>query len=176
MKKIILTLFVISALAAAARASAIVGADVGYLADSKEAYFSSRIGYELAVRSNVSHQLELEVGYTETEEAGASADLLPVTVNYRVQGGLDRGFGYYAGAGLGFARTRVDGVSIGGPVRLSDNSFAAQAFAGITYQATPAVTLSVGAKYIRISDVNLAGTTFEVDDDVALSAGISFKF
>jgi opacity protein-like surface antigen len=104
------------------------------------------------------------------------ADLLPVTLNYRLQGGLQGAFGYYAGAGAGFARTRLDGASINGPVRLSDNSFAAQAFAGVTYQASPTITLNLGAKYIWIDEVKFGGTRFEVDDDVAFSAGISLKF
>lgn len=73
-----------------------------------------------------SHQLELEVGYTQAKEAGLDADLLPVTLNYRLQAAGRGKFGYYAGLGAGFARTAIDGVSIFGPVRLRNTSFAAQ--------------------------------------------------
>jgi outer membrane protein W len=175
MKKLLISLFLASGLAASAQ-TLVTGLDVGYLLDSEEAYTTGRLGWQFKANETYTHQLELEVGYTETTEAGGSADLLPVTVNYRLQGTTSGAFGYYFGVGAGFARLGVDGVSTGGSVRLRDTSFAAQGFAGITYQASPAVTLSLGAKYLWIDDVTLASTSFEVGDDIALSAGISIRF
>ncbi len=176
MKKLLTALFIITGLAASAQAVIIVGADAGYLLDSEEEYLSARLGFEFKATEKASHQLELEVGYTEAEEAGLEADLLPVTLNYRLQAAGNGGFGYYAGVGAGFARTSIDGVSIFGPVRLRDTSFAAQGFAGVTYQVGPSTTLSLGAKYIWVDDADFAGTTVEVGDDVALQAGFSFRF
>lgn len=176
MKKILFTLLVAAGLSVSARALVTTGADVGYLFDSKEAYYTGRVGLELNHSLTLSHQLEVEVGYTKSEESGADGSLLPVTLNYRLQGDMADGWGYYAGLGAGVARTRVDGVSINGPVRLHDTSFAAQAFAGVEYRFTPAAAATVGLRYIWIDDVKLAGTRFEIGDDVAVSAGLSFKF
>lgn len=176
MKKFLTTLLVLSGLAASAQAAVIIGVDAGYLIDSEEEFVSARVGFELANTNAFSHQLELEVGYTEDKEFGAKADLLPVTVNYRFVAPSSGAWGYFAGIGAGMARARIDGVSIVGPVKLRDEAFAAQAFAGVTYQAGHNVTLSLSAKYLWIDDVNFAGTSVEVGDDVALSAGISFKF
>lgn len=176
MKKFLTTLLVLSGLAASAQAAVLVGVDAGYLIDSEEEFVSARVGFELSRANAFSHQLELQVGYTEDEEFGAQADILPVTVNYRLAATTTGPWGYSLGAGAGFARSRIDGVSINGPVKLRDESFAAQAFAGVTYAAGSSVTLSLGAKYIWIDDVNFAGTDVEVGDDVALTAGISFQF
>ena len=176
MKKLISTLIVISGLAASAQAAVIVAADAGYLVDAEEEYLTARVGFEVARSGEFSHQLELEVGYTEDKEYGIKADILPVTANYRFTATTTGPWGYYAGVGAGFARSRIDGASIFGPVKLSDESFAAQAFAGVTYAASDRVALSLGAKYLWIDDVNFAGTSVEVGDDVAVSAGISFKF
>lgn len=175
MKKTLIALFIATGLAASAQA-VVIGADAGYLLDSQEEYLSARFGYEFKARETHAHQLELEVGFTRDSEAGLDAELLPVTLNYRLVAAGNGKFGYYAGLGAGFARTSIDGVSIFGPVRLRDNSFAAQGFAGVTYQAGPSTKLSLGAKYIWVDDANFAGSTVEVGDDVAIQAGISFQF
>jgi opacity protein-like surface antigen len=175
MKKLLTALFIITGLAASAQA-VIIGADAGYLLDSEEEYFSARVGFEFKATEKASHQLEVEVGYSEAEEAGLEADLLPVTLNYRLAAAGNGKFGYYAGLGAGFARTSIDGVSIIGPVRLRDTTFAAQGFAGVTYQVGPSTTLNLGAKYIWVDDANFAGTTVEVGDEVAVQLGFSFRF
>lgn len=175
MKKILTLLFIVTGLAASARA-VIIGAEAGYLLDSEEEYVALRAGFEFKAVGPASHQLELEAGYTNEKEGGLKADLLPVTLNYRLQMAGTGKWGYYVGAGAGFARATIDGVSIFGPVRLRDNSFAAQGFAGVTYQAGPSTTLTLGAKYIWVNDMNFAGSTVEIGDDVALQAGFSFRF
>lgn len=176
MKKLLLSSLLALGLGASAQAAVTTGADVGYLFDSEEAYYTGRLGFEFNHSLSYSHQLEVEVGYTQTSEAGGDASLLPVTLNYRLQAEAAGPWGYYAGLGAGFARTRVDGVSIGGPVRLHDSSFAAQAFAGVEYRFTPAAAATVGLRYIWVDDVKLAGTSVKIGDDVALSAGLHFKF
>lgn len=176
MKKILTaSLLLLTALTASAQ-TVVTGAEAGYLLDSEEAYLSGRVGLELRANGPFSHQLEIEVGYTDKKEFGVKADLLPVTLNYRLVVSGPQRVGWYLGGGAGFARTRMDGVSIGGPIKLRDESFAAQGFAGLTYQAGPSTTLSLGAKYIWIDDVTLAGTRFSVEDDVGLTGGITFRF
>jgi outer membrane protein W len=175
MKKILTALLIATGLAASAQA-VIIGADAGYLFDSEEEYLSARLGFELKANGPASHQLELEVGYTDEEEGTLKADLLPVTLNYRFHTAGTGKFGYYAGIGAGFARASIDGVSIFGPVRLRDTSFAAHGFAGVTYQVGPSTTLNLGAKYIWVDDMTFVGSTVEVGDDVAIQAGFTFKF
>jgi len=80
--------------------------------------------------------------------------------------------GFYGGAGLGASRIEISGWG------LKDEtwSFTAQAFAGLEYRATPAVSLTVGARYVWIDDATLVGITAEVGDDVAVEAGIRIRF
>ncbi len=175
MKKLLTALFITTGLAVSAQA-VIIGADAGYLLDNEEEYISARLGFEFKATERASHQLELEIGYSVAKEFGLKADLLPVTLNYRLQIPGSGKLGYFVGAGAGFSRTTIDGVSIIGPVRLRDTTLALQGFAGLTYQAGPSTTLNLGAKYIWIDDANFAGTSVEVGDDVALQAGFSFRF
>lgn len=175
MKKILLPLFLATALAASAQ-TLVTGADVGYLIDSDETYFSGRFGWQFKANETFSHELGAEVGYTRATEAGGKASLMPVTANYRLASVISGNVGYYFGAGAGFARVRADGVSTSGPVTLRDTSFAAQGFAGLIWQATPAVAFTAGAKYIWIDDVRLAGTSVEIGDDIAFSLGLQVKF
>ncbi len=176
MKKVLFPLFLIAGLSSATHASVIVGTDVGYLLDRQEAYVTARVGLELQRTDSVSHQLALEVGYTETKTAGAEANLLPVTLNYRLAGETAGPWAYYAGLGAGLARTSVDGVSTGGSVRLRDESFAAQAFAGIEYRLTQVAAVTAGLRYLWIDDVTLASGDYEIGDDVAVSVGFRLRF
>jgi hypothetical protein len=176
MKKLLLPLLFLSSVLAASAQTFVTGVDIGYLLDDEETYYSGRIGWQFKANETYSHQVELEVGYADSRLASFKADLTPVTVNYRLSSITSGKFGYYVGAGAGFARAALDGVGIAGPVRLRDTVFALQGFTGFTYQASPAVALNVGAKYIWADDASFAGTSVEIGDDVALSAGISIRF
>jgi opacity protein-like surface antigen len=177
MKKLISVLLLATGLAASAQAAVILGADVGYLVDGEEAYYSARLGYAFKADPALVHHLELEVGYTEQKDSGVTGEFLPVMVNYRAETIAARRLGFYFGAGAGFARTDVSVPGSGvWSVSDSNNSFAAQAFAGVSIKASDSVALHLGAKYIWIDDVELLGVDVDVGDDVVLSAGISFKF
>jgi len=187
MKKLVVSALVATLLALPARA-VIVGASVGYLTDSKEAYYTARVGAEFANADRVSHLGELEVGYTEKKESipltvGAlsgrmrvKGDITPLMLNYRAEIAGNDIFGGYAGAGLGTAHVSVSGSGLGVSVSDSDNAFAWQAFVGLTYKPTTATSIHVGVRYIRINDVTIQGVRAEIGDDTALEAGISFKF
>jgi hypothetical protein len=176
MKKFVSLALIAASLAVSARAL-VVGADAGYLVDSEEEYISGRIGHAFASNDSLVHHVELELGYTSEKEAGAKGSLLPVTVNYRAQSIAANKLGFYYGLGAGIARTKVSGPGSGVPtISDSGTSFAAQAFVGLSYQLTDTSAFHVGAKYIWIDDVKLLGSSFDVGDDVALSAGFSVKF
>lgn len=177
MKKLISLLLLSTALAASARAAVVIGADAGYLVDAEDEYFSARVGYAFKADPALVHHLELEVGYTEQKDSGISGEFVPVTVNYRGETIAAKRLGFYFGAGAGFARTDVSTPGSGvWSISDSNNSFAAQAFAGVTFKATDSFALHLGAKYIWIDDVELLGVDVDVGDDVALTAGLSFRF
>ena len=171
MKQFVSIALVAAALAVSARAIT-VGADVGYLIDSEEVFTSGRIGQVLRSGDSLSHQVELEVGYTSQTESGVKGSFLPVTVNYRAESIAANKLGFYYGAGAGFTRTKVSGFGISD----TGTSFAAQGFVGASYQVTDTTSLHLGAKYLWIDDVKLLGSKIEVGDDVVLSAGLSVKF
>lgn len=175
MKSFLLPLFLASALVASAQ-NVVAGFDVGYLIDADETYTTGRVGWEFKANETFAHQLGLEIGYARATEAGGKATLLPVTANYRLESTVSGNLQYYFGVGAGVARLRADGVSTGGPVTLRDTSFAAQGFTGLNWNFSPRAAFTLGARYIWVDDVNLAGTTVEVGDDIALSAGFSFRF
>lgn len=175
MKKFLLPLFLASVVAVSAQ-TLVTGVDVGYLIDADETYTTARFGWQFKANETFAHELGAEIGYTRATEAGGKASLMPVTLNYRLASPISGRLGYTFGVGAGFARVRADGVSIGGPVTLRDTSFAAQGFTGLTWQASDAVALTAGAKYIWIDDVRLAGTSVEIGDDIAFSLGLQVRF
>lgn len=184
MKKLVSLAFIAISLAVSARAL-IVGAEIGYLLDNQDAYYSGRIGWDFKSGPELSHQLELEVGYTQHSETAsllgspvtAKSKITPFMVNYRAETTRASKLGYYFGAGLGLARTSFSMPGSGLPsVSDSASGFAAQAFTGVSYQPSAATTLHLGVKYLWVDDVDLFGSNVEVGDDVVLTVGVSFKF
>jgi hypothetical protein len=171
MKKFVSLALIAASLAVSARAL-VVGADAGYLVDSEEEYISGRIGHAFASNESLVHHVEAEIGYSSQKEAGAKGSLLPVTVNYRAQSIAANKLGFYYGIGAGIARTKVSGFGLSD----SGTSFAAQGFVGLSYQVTDTSAFHVGVKYIWIDEVRLLGSSYEIGDDFALSAGFSVKF
>jgi len=161
----------------AASASPYVGVGVGYLLDEGEAMISIRAGMSLPSRSPVdlpdrwAHNLEVEIGYADLGDSGVDYDLTAAFFNYR---GEATGLGWvpYFGAGLGFATADVKV----GFLSDDDTVFAAQAFAGMKYNFTPAASVTLGARYVWIDDVKIFGFAGDSVDDVALEVGFSFRF
>lgn len=171
LKKFIPLALLALSLTAPARA-VIIGAEGGYLTDAQEEYLTARVGLQLANKNTLTHEIDLEIGYTQQKSAGAKADLIPLTVNYRFESTAANRLGYYFGAGAGYAFTEVSGYSLSD----NDSSFAAQAFAGLSYRATDSIKLHLGLKYLWIDDVTLYSTSVEVGEDLALMGGLSIKF
>lgn len=184
MKKLVSLALIATSLAVSARAL-VIGADLGYLTDDQEAYYSVRVGHAFKADASLSHQVELEFGYTSHSETvaplgaplKATSKITPFTLNYRAETVRGDKLGFYYGAGLGMARSSFSMPGSGVPtISDSGSSFALQGFAGVSYQASAAATLHVGVKYLWIDDVDLFGSGVEVGDDIAISAGVSFKF
>lgn len=170
MKKF-LTLAFLAALATSANA-VILGVDTGYLIDSEDAFISVRAGGVVSVNERVSHQIDLELGFTNHREIGFKGEILPLMLNYRVESRGVPGWGYFAGLGAGAARTEVSGLGLS----FDDTSFAAQGFGGVKYAFTETTSLNLGLKYIWIDDVDFGFGSFEVGDDLAVTLGFGFRF
>ncbi len=184
MKKFVSLALIAASLTVSAKAL-IIGADVGYLLDDKEEFISARIGHALKSDTSLSHQIELELGYSSHSETiaplgapiKATSKITPVTLNYRAESIAANKLGYYFGVGAGIARTGIKFAGSGVPT-VSDNStsLALQGFVGLSYQVSAAAKLHLGAKYIWIDEVKLLGIKADVGDDVAITGGISVKF
>ena len=184
MKKLACLAFLAASLAVSARAL-IIGADVGYLLDNQDEILSARVGHAFKTGTGLSHQVELEYAYTSHDESfsllgapvTATTKLKPLTLNYRAETTTQNKLGFHYGVGVGLAQVSFSRPGSGvGRVADDDSALAAQAFAGVSYQATEAVALRLGAKYLWVDDVTLAGSRVKAGDDVALSAGLSVKF
>lgn len=186
MKKILAIVLLTASLALSARAVIITGFEAGYLTDSKDSYLAARLGVELKSATSVSHQLEAELGYSRGSDSiagpgptpiSATTKIMPLTLNYRAEFAGANKLGYYLGFGAGVSRNRISFAGSGVPlVSDSDTALALQGFAGINYKATPATSLQLGLKYIWIGEAELLGVKADVGDDLAIMAGISFKF
>lgn len=176
MKKFATTLLFIASLVATAQAAVTVGFDAGYLVDSEEEFLALRVGTEVGNAQSFSHLLELELGYTDTKESGLKSEILPLFANYRFVAAAERPWGWYAGLGAGVARSTIKGRVGAVSVDVSDESFAAQTFAGVSYRLSEAAALTLGVRYLWIDDVDFGFGSLKVDDDLALSAGFNFRF
>ena len=172
MKKL-LTLILLSAATTAFAASPYVGASAGYLIDLEEPFFAARIGSEVARANGLVHTMEGEVGIATEKNLGLTAHYIPVMANYRIASEFGAGqVGFYAGAGLGSARIKISGFGLD----YSSWTFAVQAFGGVEYKVTDAYSLTLGARYIWIDDVDAYGSSVDIGDDVAVEVGIRFRF
>jgi opacity protein-like surface antigen len=174
----------ITSLATTAHA-VIVGLETGYLTDNQDAYYSARLGGEWKASDALSHQAEIELGYTKHSErssfgfsiGNSETKIKPLTLNYRLAVTRTEKLGYYFGAGAGMAWVDLGFPGSGLPwISASDEVLTLQCFGGITYQPTPGAALHLGLKYLWLGDFKDRGISAEVGDDLAVTAGVSFRF
>lgn len=148
------------------------GASVGYLTQAEEAYYTLHFGMQVAQTGPVSHSVFLEGGYSKIDETFSDTDVVPVTLNYKLDYHFTEKLSVYGGVGAGVAFLDVDS-----PFG-SDNStqFAAQAFTGIGYDFTPAFQVYGGGRYIWIDDAKVNGAKVKVGDDWGVELGARFRF
>ncbi len=184
MNRLLVTALVAAGLASSAPALTTVGLETGYLTDWKEAYISGHLGYEFQKGPALSHQAEIEIGYTEKSDSvavpggvvTAKGKIVPLMLNYRGEYTASEKLGYYYGLGLGTARVSVSGSGLGVSVSDSDNAMCYQFFLGVIYRPSVTTSVQLGLKYLWIDDINILGMDAEVGDDLGLCAGVSFKF
>lgn len=179
------------------------GASAGYLIDSEDDMYHVHFGFELPQNGSYQHSIFLEAGWTEVNESvsfsttatpsgigtlSSDIEIVPVTLNYKVERSFNDRLAAFVGAGLGIAFVDVDEVQQVGttttPAGDDDAAFAVQIFAGLVYDVTESFELYGGARWLYIdSDVNPGvltsnpGGDFDrVEDDVLLEGGVRFNF
>lgn len=93
MKKLLIPLLILTGLTASAR-TFVARADLGYLLDREEAYSTASVGWQLKAGDTSAQFLEAEIGYTKATQAGGSANLVPLTLNYRLEAATRGNFGH----------------------------------------------------------------------------------
>ena len=185
MKKILTIALISASLAVSASAAATVGFEAGYLTDSKEAYYATRLGFVLKADTSVSHQLEAEVGYSEQKETiaplgapiTAKFRIVPLTLNYRAEFANSGTLSYYLGGGVGTCRNSIHFSGSGvASISDSDSAMVWQIFSGINCKVADNTSLHLGLKYLWIGNTTLAGVKDNVGDDLAVVAGVSIRF
>lgn len=148
------------------------GGSVGYLIDNEEEFYTLHLGVKLAESGPISHSIFLEGAYAEFSNFGLETDILPVTLNYKLDYALTDSFSVYAGAGIGAAF--VD--SSFGFFDDSSTELAGQIFAGVGYDVCENFQVFGGARWIWIDDSNFGPLPVDIGDDVAVELGGRLKF
>jgi hypothetical protein len=104
-------------------------------------------------------------------------DVMPITLNAKLERPLTGNLNAYFGGGLGMALVDLsaDGGVLGS---VSDNDwvFTAQLFAGLIYNINETFEVYGGARWIYFDDADIDQITFELDDDFLFELGGRINF
>ena len=152
------------------------GGSVGYLLDNEEEMYHLHVGRELANDIGCwSPSVYLEVGYTELggcfdqqidpqslagedfffERICLDLEIIPVTLNYKLEQQVSNNLNWYVGVGAGVAFIDADATiySKGTFSRSDDDTvFYAQAFTGLVYNVNPSFEVYGGVRYIYFDE------------------------
>jgi len=103
-------------------------------------------------------------------------DIMPITLNVKLERPLTGNLNAYFGGGLGLALADI--TVDNGPQDYSDDDwvFTAQVFAGVNYNFNPDFEVYGGARWIYFDDADLGGGTLELGDDFLFELGARFNF
>ena len=129
---------------------------------------------------------ELESGLSTVAALGGGStgydlDIMPITLNVKLERPLTGNLNVYFGAGLGAALVDLS-VDGGGWGDLSDDDwvFVGQLFTGLNYNFNPNFEIYGGARWIYYDDASLSdggvSVDFEMDDDFLFELGARFNF
>jgi opacity protein-like surface antigen len=190
------------------------GATVGYLIDNEEEMYTAHFGVDLPNQlAGWDQAVYLEIGYFEMDDcfeefddiepqlAGGKGqfnricgdfEVIPITLNYKLERAVTSSLNWYLGVGAGVALIDADLSYEGfGSVRYSDDDtvFYAQAFTGILYNVNPSFEVYGGIRYIYFDepDFSFSGgpdvswseieDAFDVhNDDVLVEVGARVNF
>jgi opacity protein-like surface antigen len=148
------------------------GGSVGYLFDSEEEYYTLHFGMKIAENGPITHSVYLEGAYAQFSDLGLDTDIVPVTLNYKLDYNFTQAFSVFGGVGVGAAFVNTDAAFT------SDDSveLAAQVFAGVGYDVTPSFQLYSAVRWIWVDDSKIGSTPVDIGDDYGLELGARFKF
>lgn len=125
---------------------------------------------------------ELESGLSRLSSLGGGftsydLDIMPITLNAKLERPLTGNLNVYFGGGLGVALVDLS-VNGGAWGNLSDDDwvFVGQLFAGLTYDFNPNFEVYGGARWIYYDDAKINQVTFKMDDDFLFELGARFNF
>lgn len=149
-----------------------VGGSVGYLHESEEEMWHAHLGIDLVPQfAGMSQAVFLEVGYNELEFFGVEQEIVPVTLNYKLERPIFSVFTIYAGAGAGVAFYEVSGA-----VDADDEVFWGQIFGGIVCNIGTSFEIFAGARGVFLDEVDINGFTTDSGDDLLWELGARFNF
>jgi len=100
-------------------------------------------------------------------------EIIPVTLNLKLERPLFAGINGYLTAGVGYAFTDA---SFGG-VNETDGGFYAQASIGLLYNLNSQWEIFGGARWVHLSSLDFGSSSeFELDDDFAYEIGLRYNF
>jgi opacity protein-like surface antigen len=152
--------------------AAYTGAGIGYMIDAEEELLTAHIGFQMAERGSLTHNIEFEIGYVESSEMGVDVDILPLMLNYRAVNTGNDSYDLYFGVGIG--TSNVD-VNVSGTSD-DDNVFTAQALVGIDFKVSANTSIRLGYRYVYMDTVKLFGYDLDDLDDNVIELGITVKF
>jgi opacity protein-like surface antigen len=119
--------------------------------------------------------------YGKFGSTGYDLDILPITLNLKLERQLSGGLNAYFGGGLGMARVDFS-ADVGSFGDFSDDDwvFTAQIFAGLSYNVTQNFEVYGGARWIYLDDADLSDSDLSVgldlEDDWLLELGLRYNF
>jgi opacity protein-like surface antigen len=182
-----------------------VGGSVGYLVDAEEVMYNAHVGVDTPWNVggwNVA--IFAEVGYAEIDDSyqdypdrlpalvsattspvvHTETDIVPITLNVKLERPIADKLNAYFGAGLGIGLVDVSGSSsytttvsdVSNNYSDDDTVFTAQVFAGLSYNFCPAFEVYGGARWIYFDDAKIDGSNLDMGDDVLFELGARFNF
>ncbi|MFT4176737.1 MAG: hypothetical protein QM627_08770 [Luteolibacter sp.] len=169
-----------------------VGGTGGYLFDHDEAFYSAHVGVDTPWKfATADVAFYLEVGYTEPDyrvnwfrqiDYEIEHEIIPVTLNVKLEKALAGNLSAYLGAGAGVAFVDTKVRSIVGRDSDDDTVFTAQVFAGLIYNITSNFEVYGGARWIYLDDSDAFGAAGkalglqDLGDDWLVEAGLRYTF
>ncbi|MFP6897527.1 MAG: hypothetical protein VCA38_13065 [Roseibacillus sp.] len=144
-----------------------IGGSVGYLHESEDEMWHLQLGIDLQPKlAGMDQAVFLEVGYRKLEFLNVEQEIIPVTLNYKLERPLFGALSLSAGAGAG-----VTFYEISGGVSAEDEVFWGQVFGGLVYDITQQIELFAGVRGLFLDEVEINGFTTQSGDDLPWEVG-----
>ena len=171
-----------------------VGGSIGYLEDLDTEMYHLHAGVDLPNPLGTFDQsVFLEVGYANPDQTVSSgyypeypngnegmrvssirgeADLIPITLNYKLERALTGSLAMYVGGGVGVAYVDMDALGASD----DDWTFYGQIFGGLVYNVSEMWEIYGGVRWIYIDDTDFFGVSVDSEDDWLGEIGVRINF